>query len=95
MTEYALNRLTSRQLAQLAFNAATLIAVATELSVKLELYYIEGYFIEVSYSLKKLSDKPAQWRLYSANHYPDVPASTKYLTIFLQPISLEPVKQLI
>ena len=83
MPEYALNQLTYAQLAKLALTSATSIAVAVEASVKLELYYLEGHFIELSYSLKEGPGSAAKWRLYSANHYPDVPASTKYLTIYL------------
>lgn len=83
MTEYALNQLTYAQLAKLALTSATCLAVAIQTSIKLELYYVGGHFIELSYSLKAGQEASAQWRLYSANHYPDVPASTKYLAIYL------------
>ena len=88
MTEYALNRLTSNQLAELAFTSATFLAEVAQPSVKIELYYIKGHFIEISYSAKVRPGNPAQWRLYTANHYPDVPASTKYLTIYLKSLKL-------
>lgn len=88
MTEYALNQMTPSKLAELALSSATFVAVVTQLSVKLELYYLNGYFIEISYSFRKLPGQSAQWRLYSANHFPDVPDSTKYLTIYLKLIKL-------
>lgn len=88
MTEYALNQLAPSKLAELAFTSATFVADVTQSSAKLELYYLNGYFIEISYSPKKRPGQPAEWRLYSANHFPDVPASTKYLSIYLQQIEL-------
>ncbi len=50
MTEYALNQLTYAQLAKLAFTSATCLAVTVQSSVRLELYYVGGHFIELSYS---------------------------------------------
>ena len=88
MTEYMLNRLTSNQLAEYAFVSATFLADVVRSSVKIELYYIKGHFIEISYSTKVRSGNSSQWRLYSANHYPDSPASTKYLTIYLKSFKL-------
>ena len=84
MTEYALNRLPSPQLAELALSSATFLAAVTLPSVKIELYYLKGHFIELSFYARKRPGEPAQWRLYLANHFPDVPASTKYLTIYLE-----------
>lgn len=88
MTEYALNHLTPTKLAELAFSSATFLAVVARAAVKLELYYLDGYFIELCHTFKKRSGQPTQWRLYSANHFPDVPESTKYLSIYLKQIEL-------
>ena len=88
MTEYALNQMPPSKLAEFALNSATFVAVVAKSSLKLELYYLNGYFIEISYSLKKRPGQTPQWQLYSANHFPDVPDSTKYLTIYLEPIKL-------
>ena len=88
MTEYTLNRLTSTQLADFATASATFLAVVIQSSVKLELYYTRGHFIEISYCAKERPGQSTQWRLYSANHYPDVPASTKYLSIYLTSFKL-------
>ena len=88
MTEYALNQMPPSKLAEFALSSATFVAVVTQSSVKLELYYLNGYFIEISYSFRKRSGQTPQWRLYSANHFPDVPDSTKYLTIYLESIKL-------
>lgn len=88
MNEYALNRLTVHQLAELALKSATFLAVVTRSAVKMELYYLNGHFIEVCYRSDTLPEQPAQWYLYSANHFPDTPSSSKYLTIYLQQIKL-------
>ena len=88
MTEYALNQLPAPQLAELALSSATFIAVVTGSSVKIELYYLKGHFIELSFYARKRPGEAAQWRLYSANHFPDIPASTKYLTIYLEQTEL-------
>lgn len=88
MDEYALNRLTSDQLAELALTSATLLVAISEPTVKLELYYLNRHFVEVTYCLNTFPGQSAQWRLYSANHFPDEPSSTKYLTIYLQQIKL-------
>lgn len=77
------------QLAELAYQTASHITSVTRKSVKLELYYLKGHFIEISYSINKTSDCDSFWRLYSVNHYPDTPEATKYLTIYLQQISLQ------
>lgn len=88
MTEYALNQLPASQLAELALSSATFIAVVARSSVKIELYYLKGHFIELSFYTRKQPGVDAKWRLYSANHFPDVPASTKYLTIYLEQAQL-------
>ncbi|UFH53345.1 hypothetical protein [Spirosoma sp. KNUC1025] len=88
MNEYTLNRLTPNQLAELANSSATFLITLTRVSVKIDLYHIRGHFIEVSYSAKKLPGGSVQWQLYSANHYPDSPANTKYLAIYLHQIEL-------
>ena len=88
MPEYILNRLNPSQLAGLAVTSATLLAVLTRPSVKVELYYLEGHFIEISYCVAKRPDHSAPWRIYSANHYPDGPISTKYLAFFARHVKL-------
>jgi len=87
MTEYTLNQLSSFQLAELAYTSATYIAVITQSSVKIELHYIKGYFIEITYKASKRLEKPQQWQLYAANHFPDTPVNTHYLTIYLDQVS--------
>ncbi|WP_420147551.1 hypothetical protein [Spirosoma sp.] len=88
MNEYTLNRLSTYQLAEFALRSATLLATVTRPTAKMELYYINRHFIEICYSSYKVPGQPAQWRLYSANHFPDDPSSTEYLTIYLQQIKL-------
>ena len=88
MNEYTLNQLTVSQLAEFARTSTLFLAVARCRSAKMELYYVEGQFIELSYCLKKQPDQLADWRLYSANHFPNTSASTKYLEIYLRQIRL-------
>lgn len=92
MIEHTLNQLTKKQLTELALNSAALLAEVTQLSFKLGLYYFEGHFIEVSYRKKMLTNKAAQWRICTVNHFPDTPENTHYLTIYLTQIKL-PVGQ--
>lgn len=88
MSEYTLNRLTTEQLAELAFRSATFLATVTRSAAKMELYYLDGHFIEVNYCVDTLSEQLGLWQLYSANHFPNDPSSAKYLTIYLQQIEL-------
>ncbi|GAB3947035.1 hypothetical protein GCM10028805_18540 [Spirosoma harenae] len=88
MNESALNQLTVSQLADFARSSTLFLAATHCRTAKLELYYIEGQFIELSYRLKKLSQQPADWQLYSANHFPNTSANTKYLHIYLRQIQL-------
>ncbi|MFD2569456.1 hypothetical protein ACFSUS_02350 [Spirosoma soli] len=87
ITEYALNRLTTPQLARFASSHATLLANVERPTFKLALYHLEGHFVEIGYCAKKQADSPS-WELYSANHFPDTPANTKYLNIYLKQIEL-------
>ncbi|MBD2755511.1 hypothetical protein [Spirosoma validum] len=88
MSEYTLNQLTTYQLAELALKSATFLAVVTRSTAKMELYYLNGHFIEINYCLNTPTKQSGQWRLYSANHFPDDPSSAKYLTIYLKQIEL-------
>lgn len=84
MTEYALNKLDIMQLVELACSTGTFLAVFETPTFKIELYHTGGHFVEISYSLKKSSE----WRVYAANHFPDGPGSTKYLSLYLDQIEL-------
>ncbi|GAB4022656.1 hypothetical protein [Spirosoma koreense] len=88
MTAFTLNRLTPFQLARLAYSTATFLTTVARPACKIELYYLEGYFIELSYRLTDQTENDSQWELHAANHYPDLPASTTWLTIYMHPIKL-------
>jgi hypothetical protein len=88
MTEYALNRFNTTQLAEFAHSSAMYLTTVESSTVKIDLYHTERHFVEISYSLRKGMDGKHNWKLYSANHYPDAPSSTKYLTFFLDQIEL-------
>lgn len=88
MTTSRLNQLSAAQLATLAARSATFIAQVVQASARLELYYIAGHFIELGYCPKRFLGYPYQWRLCFVNHFPDNPASTPYLTIYLPAITM-------
>lgn len=88
MTEYNLNKLTRRKLINLAFTSAAFLAEVTQPAFKLELYYFEGHFIEVSYRKKKPVNEAVHWQICTVNHFPDSPDNTNYLTIYLTQITL-------
>ncbi len=88
MNEYALNQLNTVQLAEYAFSSATFLASVNKPALKIELYHTTGHFIEISYLLKSIPGHAPQWQLYTSNHYPDTPASTKYLNLYLKHIKL-------
>ncbi len=89
MTEYALNKFNTTQLAEFAQSSATFLTAVESSTVKIELYHTGSHFVELSYSLrKKVGQRKHEWKLYSANHYPDAPSSTKYLTLYLDQIKL-------
>lgn len=88
MTEYALNKFSTAQLAEFAYTSATFLTVVESSTVKIELYHTGSHFVELSYSLRKKMSQKQGWKLYSANHYPDAPSSTKYLALFLDQIEL-------
>lgn len=88
MTQSVLNQLNGSQLTKLAITSGTFLAKVVQSSVKTELYYLQGHFIEVNYCSKKFLGYPFQWRLCFAIHYPDIPASTPYLTLYLERIKL-------
>lgn len=90
MTEYQLNQLTTAQLAEFACSRATFLIAVDHPPVKIELYHTGSHFVEVSYALRRKANQNAEWQLYCANHYPDAPASTKYLTLYLDKIDLAP-----
>ena len=76
------------QVATWLTSSATFLAQVVHASAKLELYHVPGYFIELSYCVSKRPNQPTQWQLYSADYFPDGPASTPLLTIFLSAIDL-------
>ena len=89
MTTSRLNQLSAAQLAAVAAGPATFIAQVVQGSARLELYYIAGHFIELGYYSKRFLGFSYQWRLCFANHFPNSPASTPYLTIYLPSITLD------
>lgn len=91
MTNSRLNQLSAAQLATLATRSATFVAQVNQASARLELYYVADHFIELGYSPKRFLGYPFQWRLCFANHFPNSPASTPYLTVYLPSITL-PIK---
>lgn len=88
MAQFVLNQLNASQLAKLAVTSGTFLAKVVQSSVKTELYYVRGHFIEINYCSKRFLGYPFQWRLCFAIHFPNIPASTPYLTPYLKLIKL-------
>ena len=88
MTQSVLNQLNASQLAKLTINSGTFLAKVVQSSVKTELYYFQGHFVEISYCSKRFLVYPFQWRLCFAIYFPDSPVSTPYLTLYLKPVEL-------
>ena len=81
MAEYELNQLTTAQLIDFTQHEGTFLIATRHDNVESELYYVRGHFIEISYLLKKAAKGKEEKQIYCANHYPNTPFCTKYLTL--------------
>lgn len=88
MAEYELNQLTSTQLIALAQHEGIFLIATRDAKVEYELYYVRGHFVEVSFLLKKMAKGEVKRQFYCANHFPNTPFGTKYLSLYLDEIHL-------